>query len=75
LEIGKRADIILLDLNHPHLVPRFDVYSLLTYAVGREDVSTVIVNGKCVVRNRQLSNLNEAETIAAMREIATQLST
>lgn len=74
LEAGKRADIILIDLNRPHLVPLFDVYSLLTYAVGREDVSTVVVNGKVVVRDRKLLNLNEADTIAAVREIAAQVA-
>lgn len=73
LEAGKRADIILIDLNHPHLVPLFDVYSLLTYAAGREDVSTVLVNGKVVVRDRKLLNLNEADTMASVREIAAQI--
>ncbi len=75
LQVGKRADLILIDLDSPHLVPFFDAYSLLTYAVGREDVSTVLVNGQVVVRDRQLLNLNQADTIAAVREIAAQAAT
>ncbi len=74
LEAGKRADIILVDLHRPHLVPLFDVYSLLTYAAGREDVSTVLVNGSVVVRDRKLLSANEADTMASVREIAAQIS-
>jgi 5-methylthioadenosine/S-adenosylhomocysteine deaminase len=72
LQIGKRADLILIDLNRPHLVPVFDIYSLLAYAVGRDDVSTVVVNGQVVVRDRQLMTCDKTATMAAVREIASE---
>ncbi|MBN1266232.1 MAG: amidohydrolase [Anaerolineales bacterium] len=61
LEPGKLADMILIDLNAPHLVPMYDLYAHLVYAVGREDVHSVWVNGAPVIQNRQLvtSDLEE----------------
>jgi 5-methylthioadenosine/S-adenosylhomocysteine deaminase len=74
LEVGKRADIILIDLNHPHLVPLYDVYSHLVYAVGRDDVSTVLINGQLVMRNRQLLTVDEEATMAEVRAMAQQIA-
>ena len=54
LEVGKHADITIIGLNKPHLVPLYDHYSHLVYAVGREDVNSVMINGKMVMRNREL---------------------
>lgn len=72
LQVGKRADLVLIDLNRPHLVPCHDVFSLLAYAVGREDVSTVLVDGRVVLRDRKLVTCDEVEMMAAVREIAAQ---
>jgi 5-methylthioadenosine/S-adenosylhomocysteine deaminase len=57
LEIGKKADVILIDVNRPHLVPMFNAYSHMAYAIGQSDVSTVIVDGRVVVRDRQLKGI------------------
>ncbi|MBN1264920.1 MAG: amidohydrolase family protein [Anaerolineales bacterium] len=59
LEPGKYADLIMIELNKPHLTPLFDVYSQLVYAVGREDVSDVFIHGKAVMRDRRLLTLDE----------------
>ena len=59
LEVGKHADITIIDLNKPHLVPLYDHYSHLVYAVGREDVNSVMINGKMVMRNRELLTVDE----------------
>lgn len=45
------ADIITIDLQKPHLIPMFDVYSHLVYAVNAADVSNVMVNGKLLLRD------------------------
>jgi len=59
LEVGKHADLITIDLDQPHLVPLYDYYSHLVYAVGREDVNTVMINGKLVMRDRELLTVDE----------------
>ena len=73
LEPGKRADLIVLNLDRPHLTPMFDVYSHLAYAAGRDDVETVVIHGRLVMRNRSLSTVNEKDILAQVRAIALQI--
>ena len=73
LEIGKRADLILIDLEQPHLVPLYDIYSHLAYAINRADVSTVIVEGQLVMLDRQLLNVDEREILRQAREMAANI--
>ncbi|WP_410511963.1 amidohydrolase [Paenibacillus sp. BR2-3] len=61
LEIGKKADLILIDLNKPHLQPAHNLTSLLAYSANGGDVDTTIVNGKILMRNRQLLTIDEEE--------------
>lgn len=61
LEIGKKADIILIDLNKSHLLPRQDIYSLLAYSVNGADVDTSIIDGKIVMENRKILGVDEEE--------------
>lgn len=70
LEPGKRADLIILDLEAPHLVPMFDVYAELVYALGREDVATVLVEGRVLVRDRKALTVDLGECLEAVRRIA-----
>lgn len=63
LEIGKRADIILIDMNKPHLQPIHNVESLLAYSVNGADVDTTIVNGKVLMKNRKLMTIDEDELL------------
>ncbi|WP_352430118.1 amidohydrolase [Pyrinomonas sp.] len=60
LEIGKRADIVIVDLDSLHQTPRYDIYSHLVYATKASDVRTVIVDGRVLMRDRRLLTLNEA---------------
>ena len=55
LERGKTADLVLLDLERPHLTPYSDVASLLVYQVQGTEVTTVLCNGSLVVEGRSLS--------------------
>ncbi|MFM1826484.1 MAG: hypothetical protein RLZZ37_1119 [Actinomycetota bacterium] len=52
IEVGKEADLIVLDLNQPHLVPIGDPHALIVYAAGRSDVVHVLVAGDPVIIDR-----------------------
>ncbi len=58
LEPGKKADLIILDLKQPHLTPLYNLYSQLVYAAKGSDVTQVFINGKQVLKDRQLTTLN-----------------
>lgn len=73
LKKGMKADIIIIDLNKPHLTPIYHEYSHLVYAVGGADVDTVLINGKIVMQNRQLLTINENEVMAKVEEIAVKI--
>jgi 5-methylthioadenosine/S-adenosylhomocysteine deaminase len=59
IEIGKRADIALIDWRKPHMIPTSNIESHLVYNSSGRDVATVIVDGKIVVRDRQLVGMDE----------------
>ncbi len=63
LEQGKKADLILIDLQQPHMVPMYDVYSHLVYAVNGADVDTTIIGGQVVMENRKLTTVDEEEVV------------
>ena len=54
LEVGKRADIALIDATGAHMTPLYDPYAALVYAATPADVRTVIVDGRVVVEDRRL---------------------
>lgn len=54
LEVGKKADIIFVSLDAIHMFPVHDPYSVLVYSANANDVSNVFVNGKHIVKNKQL---------------------
>ncbi len=59
LEIGKKADITLIDITQPHLNPLFDPYTQIVYSSKGLDVDTVIINGDIKVLNREVLVLNK----------------
>ena len=63
LEPGKRADVVLVDTRRAGLTPLYDVYSHLVYATRGSDVATVLVNGRLVVRDREVLTVREAEVL------------
>ena len=63
LEPGKRADIVLLDTRRAGLTPLYNVYSHLVYAARGSDVSTVLVNGRIVVRDGRMLMVDEEEVM------------
>ena len=59
LEVGKRADIAIVDMDSLHQTPMYNVYSHLVYATKATDVRTVVINGRIVMLGRRLLTLNE----------------
>jgi len=74
LEVGKRGDMIVLDLDVPHMVPVYNITSHLVYAAHSSDVRTVIIDGRAVMRDRELLTLDEVEIFARAREMARQIA-
>jgi 5-methylthioadenosine/S-adenosylhomocysteine deaminase len=73
LETGKKADIIIIGLNKPHLTPIFNEYSHLVYAASGADVDTVVINGKVVMKDRRLLTIHENDVMNEVREIAVKV--
>jgi 5-methylthioadenosine/S-adenosylhomocysteine deaminase len=63
IEVGKRADLALINLNRLHTTPSFDPVSTLVYSAEASDVETVIIDGRIVMRDRVLTTLDEADVI------------
>jgi 5-methylthioadenosine/S-adenosylhomocysteine deaminase len=68
IEPGKRADLVVVDLDRPHLTPVHDVHALLVFAAGRADVRDVLVDGVPVVRDRRSTRVDERALLARARE-------
>lgn len=74
IEAGKRADLIVVDLNALHLTPMYNLRSHLVYAAKASDVTDTIVNGRVLMRNRRLLTLDEEAVKAAARKYQKQVS-
>lgn len=75
---NRRADMILVDLNPVHNSPSFrrsaeNIYSQIVYAAKSTDVSDVMVNGKWLMRERQLLTVKEDALIVEAREVAKKI--
>ncbi len=68
LEPGKKADVIILDLNRPHLQPVYNLPSQLVYSATGADVRDVIIDGKVVMEDRKLLTLDEDEILRKAKE-------
>ena len=78
IEVGKRADLILVDIAPLHNSPSFkrsadNAYAQIVYAGKSTDVSDVMVNGKWLMRDHQLLTVNEAELLVQAAEIAKKI--
>jgi cytosine/adenosine deaminase-related metal-dependent hydrolase len=59
IEVGKRADLVLVDLKKPHLVPHRNIVSSMVYSAVGSDVDTVLVGGKVLLRGGIALTLDE----------------
>ncbi|MEW6259672.1 MAG: amidohydrolase [Thermodesulfobacteriota bacterium] len=67
LEVGKKADLIVIDTDQPHLTPIYNPYSHLVYCVSGADVIHSIIDGRLVMENRSLLTLDLAEVMDSVR--------
>ncbi len=70
LEVGKKADIIFLDPDHPHLVPCYDPYSLIVYSARGSDVNSMMVAGRMVMEKRKILIFDLDEVMDQVRQIS-----
>lgn len=74
LEVGKKADCIVIDLDQPHLTPLYNPVSHLVYAARGGDVIHSVINGRVVMEDRQLLTLDENAIIRKIQEMALGIS-
>ena len=73
LEVGKQADVIVVDTNRPHLTPMYDPYSHLVYAAKASDVTHSIINGRLVMERRELLSIDFDEIAAGVKKKAKEI--
>ena len=69
LEIGKKADMAILNLNTPSLTPRNNLIAGLSYSANGSEVETVIIDGKVTMENRKVLTLDEELVYKKVNEI------
>jgi 5-methylthioadenosine/S-adenosylhomocysteine deaminase len=74
LKQGKAADLIVVDMNKPHLTPMYDAVSHLVYSAGGHDVRDVIVNGRIVVYDRSVITIDMEKLLLMARQRAQSIS-
>ena len=74
LEVGKKADLIIVDRDRPHLAPGPDPYSTLVYAARGSDVRTTIVDGEILVDNFMPERVDRHEVAVSARAAARELA-
>lgn len=70
IEPGKRADLIVVDLDRPHLLPSYNPFSTLVYSATGADVSHVLVDGRLLMENRGFTGLDPEEIMFRVRSIS-----
>jgi 5-methylthioadenosine/S-adenosylhomocysteine deaminase len=80
LEPGKRADIVVVELEHLHSAPRYTyspqtIYTHLVYSSRAADVRDVLVDGRWLLRDQELLTLNEQQVVAQAKSIAERINT
>ena len=74
LEPGKRADLIVVNLNSLNLTPMYDVVSHLVYAANAHDVWMTMIDGKIVYRDGELLTIDEEKIKTAMRALSAKMA-
>ncbi|MBW2100410.1 MAG: amidohydrolase [Deltaproteobacteria bacterium] len=73
LEIGKQADIIIIDINRPHWVPMYHPVSHIVYTAKGSDVTTSIVNGKLIMKDGSLLTMDVEDIMKDVNRIAAKI--
>ena len=73
IEAGKRADVIQVEFGDVHHVPTYDVVSHLVYVTDEQDVSSVIVDGRILMRDRELLTIDTNRVAAEANALAAKI--
>jgi 5-methylthioadenosine/S-adenosylhomocysteine deaminase len=73
LEVGKKADVLIVSLRAARQTPMYDPISHLVYVTRGDDVQTTIVNGKVLMRDRKVLTLDENSVLADARAAAVRV--
>jgi 5-methylthioadenosine/S-adenosylhomocysteine deaminase len=74
IEVGKRADLIIIDTHKPHLTPLYDPASHLVYTASGSDVRDVIINGRVVVKDRTVLTIKVEEVMDEVAALAQRIA-
>ena len=74
IEDGKAADLVMVNLSKPHLIPLYNIYSHIVYAMRASDVEMVMVDGKVVVHDGKLTTADESEILQKARHWSEKIS-
>ena len=70
LEVGKKADIIVVDNSKPHMIPMYNPYSQLVYSANGSDVSATIIDGNLVMKDRKILTMDIRKIMDDVKEIS-----
>jgi len=74
IEVGKRADVIIVDTHKPHLTPLYDPASHLVYAASGSDVRDVVIDGRLIVKDRALLTMDVEDVMEQMTSLARHIA-
>lgn len=73
IEVGKKADIVIIDIDKPHFYPHHNLISALAYTAQASDVDTVIINGKIIMENREIKTVDVEKVMYNVEKRAKEL--
>ena len=73
LAVGKRADIIQVSFDDVHFVPAYDVISHLVYVADEQDVTSVVVDGKLLMMDKEVLTIDTARVKKEATELAARI--
>ncbi len=73
IDVGKKADLTIINPKKPHLCPLYNEVSHLVYAAKATDVETVIINGKTIMENRKIMSLNIEKVMREVEKVKSNL--
>ena len=74
LEVGKKADVIVVDTQSPHMIPLYNPKSSLVYSANGADVKDVIVNGRILMKDRSIQTLDADEIMGKVNAISREIA-
>lgn len=74
LEVGKKADIIIVETQSANMMPNYNPYATLVYQANPSNVSTTIVNGNIVMEQRQMTQVDSADVTKNIRAIEADIA-